>query len=121
MGPGKMPPHERAIPIQPAYRPDGHGDPRLMLRHVFVGTQRFGDWVGAPSAEIIDNGGSLEVVNSWGWPDAVLACYFAGMIALPSMAVGVLAGRPWLGTLCDAATGAFVLAFHAAEHVVLWD
>jgi hypothetical protein len=67
-----------------------------------------------------DGDGNLDVVEPAAFYDFLLACYSAAMMAMPSISVCVLAGRPWLGTLCGAATGALVMAFFAAAHFGLW-
>jgi hypothetical protein len=86
---------------------------------MFAGHGRIFDWATEVALVDSDGDGNLEVVEPVAFYAFLLACYTAAMMALPSMSVGVLAGRPGLGTLCGAATGALVLAFYAAEHVAL--
>jgi hypothetical protein len=88
---------------------------------MLVGHRRLEEWTGEVSLVDADGDGYFEIGDPTVSYEILMACYVAAMMALPSMAVGVLAGRPWLGTLCGAATGAFVLAFFAAEQFGLWE
>ena len=63
---------------------------------------------------------SSYTVESNGTAAVLRGVYFAVVVGLPALAVGLLAGKPLLGALCGAASGMGVLALHAAMYFELW-